>query len=100
MSGSLLIEAVRASGAQLIPIDSEHNAIFQCLPSARSCAGAPAGGCAEILLTASGGRFPEHAIRGTVQGYARPGLRASNWVMGRKISVDSRDADEQGPGAD
>ncbi len=88
MSGSLLIEAVRASGAQLIPIDSEHNAIFQCLPSA-AIAGQRPPGLRRILLTASGGPFlstPSTELRGVTpdQACAHP-----NWVMGRKISVDS-----------
>ncbi|HZF26445.1 MAG TPA: 1-deoxy-D-xylulose-5-phosphate reductoisomerase, partial [Steroidobacteraceae bacterium] len=56
MSGGLLIDAVRASGAQLIPIDSEHNAIFQCLPHASTAGQRPAG-LRRILLTASGGPF-------------------------------------------
>jgi 1-deoxy-D-xylulose-5-phosphate reductoisomerase len=88
MSGSLLIEAVRASGAQLIPIDSEHNAIFQCLPSA-AIAGQRPPGLRRILLTASGGPFlstPSEQLRRVTpdQACAHP-----NWVMGRKISVDS-----------
>jgi 1-deoxy-D-xylulose-5-phosphate reductoisomerase len=88
MSGSLLIEAVRASGAQLIPIDSEHNAIFQCLP-ALAVAGKRPPGLRRLLLTASGGPFlstpREQLCRATPeQACAHP-----NWVMGRKISVDS-----------
>jgi 1-deoxy-D-xylulose-5-phosphate reductoisomerase len=88
MSGSLLIEAVRASGAQLIPIDSEHNAIFQCLPLA-AIAGQRPPGLRRILLTASGGPFlstPSEQLRRVTpdQACAHP-----NWVMGRKISVDS-----------
>ena len=88
MSGSLLIEAVRASGAQLIPIDSEHNAIFQCLPAA-AVAGQRPPGLRRILLTASGGPFlgtPAEQLCAVTpeQACAHP-----NWVMGRKISVDS-----------
>lgn len=86
MSGRLFMDAVREHRATLLPIDSEHNAIFQCLP-----ADDPryAGGVAKILLTASGGPFrtrdPEtlHDITPD-QACAHP-----NWVMGRKISVDS-----------
>jgi 1-deoxy-D-xylulose-5-phosphate reductoisomerase len=88
MSGSLLIEAVRASGAQLIPIDSEHNAIFQCLPHSSSAGQRPAG-VRRILLTASGGPFlgtpaVELCNVTPAQACAHP-----NWAMGRKISVDS-----------
>jgi 1-deoxy-D-xylulose-5-phosphate reductoisomerase len=88
MSGSLLIEAIRTSGAHLIPIDSEHNAIFQCLP-ALAVAGKRPPGLRRLLLTASGGPFlstpREQLCRATPeQACAHP-----NWVMGRKISVDS-----------
>jgi 1-deoxy-D-xylulose-5-phosphate reductoisomerase len=87
-AGPLLIDAARASGAQLLPIDSEHNAIFQALPACYS--GEPdAAGVRRILLTASGGPFRvlplcelEHVT--PEQACAHP-----NWVMGRKISVDS-----------
>ncbi len=88
MAGPLLMQAVRASGATLLPIDSEHNAIFQCLPpTARS--GEPPPGVRRILLTASGGPFldvPRERLESVTpaQACAHP-----NWVMGRKISVDS-----------
>ncbi|MEX2576539.1 MAG: 1-deoxy-D-xylulose-5-phosphate reductoisomerase [Halofilum sp. (in: g-proteobacteria)] len=88
MAGGLLMEAVRAGGAELLPIDSEHNAIFQCLP-----AGCPGGlsavGVERILLTASGGPF----LRRTPESLAAvtPDEACSHptWSMGRKISVDS-----------
>ena len=88
MAGALLIAEVRASGAELLPIDSEHNAIFQCLPHGARAGEAPAG-VRRILLTASGGPFldwPREAIEAATpeQACAHP-----NWVMGRKISVDS-----------
>jgi len=90
MSGPLLMDAVRLGGATLIPIDSEHNAIFQCLPVAGPHPAASAGaGIRRILLTASGGPFLR-ATRETLhtvtpdQACAHP-----KWVMGRKISVDS-----------
>ncbi len=88
MSGPLLMDAVTAGGATLIPIDSEHNAIFQCLPPATS--DMPGGrGVRRILLTASGGPFlrtPASALEAVTpdQACAHP-----RWVMGRKISVDS-----------
>lgn len=87
-AGEIFMAAVRASGAVLLPIDSEHNAIFQALP--RDYAGQPGtAGVRRILLTASGGPFrtmsPGHLAGVTPdQACAHP-----NWVMGRKISVDS-----------
>src|SRR5207344_1827999 len=88
MSGSLLIEAVRASGAQLIPIDSEHNAIFQCLPST-AIAGQRPPGLRRILLTASGGPFLSTPSAELCRVTPDQACAHPNWVMGRKISVDS-----------
>jgi 1-deoxy-D-xylulose-5-phosphate reductoisomerase len=88
MAGTLLIRAVAASGATLIPIDSEHNAIFQCLP-ARWRAGERPEGVRRLLLTASGGPFldwPREAIAAATPAQA---CRHPRWNMGRKISVDS-----------
>ena len=88
MSGNLLLEAVRASGAQLIPIDSEHNAIFQCLPRAAKAGERPPG-VRRIVLTASGGPFlstPADKLRRVTPNEA---CAHPKWVMGRKISVDS-----------
>ncbi|MET0947877.1 MAG: 1-deoxy-D-xylulose-5-phosphate reductoisomerase [Pseudomonas sp.] len=88
MSGALFMQAVRHSGAVLLPIDSEHNAIFQCLPVDYARGLGPVG-VRRILLTASGGPFREtplaelHAVS-PEQACAHP-----NWSMGRKISVDS-----------
>ncbi|HEU0234499.1 MAG TPA: 1-deoxy-D-xylulose-5-phosphate reductoisomerase [Gallionella sp.] len=88
MAGNVFMDAVRASGSVLLPIDSEHNAIFQALP--RGYDGNLAGnGVRRILLTASGGPFrntPLGELRHVTpeQACAHP-----NWVMGRKISVDS-----------
>ncbi|MDP1995649.1 MAG: 1-deoxy-D-xylulose-5-phosphate reductoisomerase, partial [Gallionella sp.] len=88
MAGNVFMEAVRASGSALLPIDSEHNAIFQTLP--RGYDGDLAGnGVRRILLTASGGPFlnmPLSELRNVTpeQACAHP-----NWSMGRKISVDS-----------
>lgn len=88
MAGQLFMNAVREQGTELIPIDSEHNAIFQCLPSRGRHDAWPAGVC-RILLTASGGPFrgwPKEKLRGVTpaQACAHP-----KWSMGRKISVDS-----------
>ncbi|MBL8534667.1 MAG: 1-deoxy-D-xylulose-5-phosphate reductoisomerase [Betaproteobacteria bacterium] len=88
MAGALFMRAVHASGAHLLPIDSEHNAVFQCMPAGFVSGGA-SNGVRRILLTASGGPFrtwdPERLAEVTPQqACAHP-----NWVMGRKISVDS-----------
>ncbi|MEQ1804083.1 MAG: 1-deoxy-D-xylulose-5-phosphate reductoisomerase [Burkholderiaceae bacterium] len=86
VGGALFMDAVRAGGATLLPIDSEHSAIFQCLPEDRSTWGAR---IHHIVLTASGGPFRQRdpaTLRDVTpdQACAHP-----NWVMGRKISVDS-----------
>lgn len=88
MSGRLFMDAVDGSGATLLPIDSEHNAIFQCLP--RDYSRTPGKyGVAKILLTASGGPFLEREV-GTLDGVTpEEAVAHPNWVMGRKISVDS-----------
>lgn len=88
MSGALFMQAVQRSKAVLLPIDSEHNAIFQCLPGDYS-RGLAQVGVRRILLTASGGPFRETpadelALVSPEQACAHP-----NWSMGRKISVDS-----------
>ena len=89
MAGHLFMAAVAENGATLLPIDSEHNAIFQCLPGAPNGRGVATAGVAKILLTASGGpfrRWTAEQIRAATpdQACAHP-----NWSMGRKISVDS-----------
>ncbi|MDQ2963377.1 MAG: 1-deoxy-D-xylulose-5-phosphate reductoisomerase [Pseudomonadota bacterium] len=88
LAGGVFMAAVREGGATLLPIDSEHNAIFQCLPAAY--AGAPEkGGVRRILLTASGGPFrstPFGELGGVTPDQACDHPR---WRMGRKISVDS-----------
>lgn len=88
MSGQLFINAVRENGAELLPIDSEHNAIFQCMPSGSGYAPA-ARGVSRILLTASGGPFRTREL-GTLDSVTPDEACAHpKWVMGRKISVDS-----------
>ena len=88
MSGQLFMDAVEENGATLLPIDSEHNAIFQSLPQsyARSPKGA---GVAKILLTASGGPFLARAVETLDTVTPDQACKHPNWVMGRKISVDS-----------
>ncbi|MNF31705.1 1-deoxy-D-xylulose 5-phosphate reductoisomerase [compost metagenome] len=88
MSGALFIEAVRRSGAVLLPIDSEHNAIFQCLPGDYA-RGLEQVGVRRILLTASGGPFRETPLEQLHEVSPEQACAHPNWSMGRKISVDS-----------
>jgi len=88
MAGNVFMDAVRASGSVLLPIDSEHNAIFQALP--RGYDGDPAGnGVRRILLTASGGPFRTTPLGELHNVTPEQACAHPNWVMGRKISVDS-----------
>jgi len=88
MSGQLFMDAVRDHGAELLPIDSEHNAVFQCLPPDHA-RGLAAGGVRRILLTASGGPFRLTALEALATVTPEQAVAHPNWVMGRKISVDS-----------
>jgi len=88
MAGSLLMSAARASGATLLPVDSEHSAIFQCLP-APARAGETPKGVRRVLLTASGGPFLDWPIERLATCTPEQACAHPNWVMGRKISVDS-----------
>ena len=84
MSGRLFMDAIRDGGAELVPVDSEHNAVFQCLPASRGRAGVR-----RILLTASGGPF-RHRSHGDLDSVTPEAACAHpNWEMGPKISVDS-----------
>jgi 1-deoxy-D-xylulose-5-phosphate reductoisomerase len=90
MSGPLFMQAVREGGATLLPVDSEHNAVFQCMsgPGATQ-AGVTRADVRRVLLTASGGPFlraPASAMRAVTPEQA---CKHPRWVMGRKISVDS-----------
>jgi 1-deoxy-D-xylulose-5-phosphate reductoisomerase len=82
-AGDLMIAAARASGATLLPVDSEHNAIFQCL------AGNSLGAVSKIILTASGGPFRTLALEAMAQLTPAQAVKHPNWSMGAKISVDS-----------
>lgn len=86
MSGPLFMEAVKRHRAQLLPIDSEHNAVFQCLPERY-----PEGreGLRRILLTASGGPFRDRPPADLAGVTPEEACAHPNWVMGQKISVDS-----------
>lgn len=88
VAGPILIEAARAGGATLIPIDSEHNAIFQCLPPGLET-GRPVQGVRRILLTASGGPFLRSSREQMARATPEQACAHPRWNMGRKISVDS-----------
>ncbi|WP_438300823.1 1-deoxy-D-xylulose-5-phosphate reductoisomerase [Pseudomonas sp. NMS19W] len=88
MSGALFMEAVRKSGSVLLPIDSEHNAIFQCMPQDFS-RGLSSVGVRRILLTASGGPFRQTPMAELAHVSPDQACAHPNWSMGRKISVDS-----------
>ena len=88
MSGHLFMQEVHNNNATLLPIDSEHNAIFQCLPENYS-QGLEQVGVNKILLTASGGPFRTKALDELQNVTPAQAVAHPNWVMGRKISVDS-----------
>ena len=88
MAGPLLLAQARASGAMLLPIDSEHNAIFQCLPPGLA-PGCESPGVRRILLTASGGPFLDWSAEQLATATPAQACKHPKWVMGRKISVDS-----------
>lgn len=88
MSGTLLLEAASRSAAVLLPLDSEHNALFQCMPEGYRC-GSPAEGVQSLILTASGGPFRETPIEALASVTPEQACAHPNWVMGPKISVDS-----------
>jgi 1-deoxy-D-xylulose-5-phosphate reductoisomerase len=94
MAGDIFMSAIASSGAELLPIDSEHNAIYQCLPDANTSNGGSRGryssmGVKEILLTASGGPFRNYSLDQLKDVTPEQACAHPNWVMGRKISVDS-----------
>ena len=90
-AGNLFMQAVRDNQAELLPIDSEHNAIFQCLPHGDRAAvpTQPARGVRRLLLTASGGPFRTTPIEQLALVTPEQACAHPNWRMGRKISVDS-----------
>jgi len=88
MAGSLFMEEVAHHGAELIPVDSEHNAIFQCLP-AGALTGLSEKGVTRIILTGSGGPFRELPLGAFDEVTPAQAVNHPNWEMGPKISVDS-----------
>ena len=93
MAGSLFMQAVKQGGATLLPIDSEHNAIFQVMPPASACLLASSGinfaGVKKIILTASGGPFRTFTQAQLENVTPELALKHPNWVMGAKITIDS-----------
>lgn len=91
MSGQLFMDAVQSNHATLLPIDSEHNAIFQCLSqgSEGRCQDHSKNGVSKILLTASGGPFLNRSLESLKDVTPEQAIAHPNWVMGKKISVDS-----------
>ncbi|MCL2872942.1 MAG: 1-deoxy-D-xylulose-5-phosphate reductoisomerase [Betaproteobacteria bacterium] len=89
MGGALFMAAVRAGNATLLPIDSEHNAIFQCLPGHAQQCGTRAPGIRKIILTASGGPFRETSLAALRDVTPEQACAHPVWKMGRKISIDS-----------
>lgn len=89
MCGQLFMESAQASGAQVIPIDSEHNAIFQCLPGSGSTSRAADDSISKVCLTASGGPFLNFTRQQLQSVTPDQACKHPRWSMGRKISVDS-----------
>jgi 1-deoxy-D-xylulose-5-phosphate reductoisomerase len=87
MAGPFFMRAVRDSGAELLPIDSEHNAVFQCLP--QDAGRASTASVRRIMLTASGGPFRSAPLERLARVTPDEACAHPNWAMGRKISVDS-----------
>ena len=88
MAGSIFMEAVEEGGATLLPIDSEHNAIFQVMPNIKGKSLANRG-VKKILLTASGGPFRTASLEELKRVTVKQALHHPNWVMGPKITIDS-----------
>lgn len=93
MAGQMMIDAVKANNATLLPLDSEHNAIFQCLPLAiqqdNTQIHQKDHGVSKLWLTASGGPFLQQSFEQMQQASVAEAVKHPNWSMGQKISVDS-----------
>jgi 1-deoxy-D-xylulose-5-phosphate reductoisomerase len=88
MAGEVFLDACRTGQASVLPIDSEHNAVFQCLPATQRT-GVLTPGVRRILLTASGGPFRQASVEQIEAASPAQAIAHPNWSMGRKISVDS-----------
>ena len=89
MAGALFMDEVRQHGAELLPVDSEHNAIFQCLPSGSIEQGIAGKGVCKVILTGSGGPFRDSNIEDLDDVTPEQACAHPNWDMGPKISIDS-----------
>lgn len=89
MAGELFMQTVKTHHAELLPIDSEHNAIFQCLPNQASQVSLSDFGVEKLLLTASGGPFRGKSLAQLHEVTPAQAVAHPNWSMGQKISVDS-----------
>lgn len=88
MGGTLFMDAVKTHNATLLPLDSEHNALFQCLP--KDAAGrATSAGVSKLILTASGGPFRKHSLKQMQNVTLDEALKHPNWAMGAKVTLDS-----------
>lgn len=88
MAGALMMDAVQEYGATLLPVDSEHNALFQCMPPDFKPGCRPEG-VERLILTASGGPFRNFSLADLLKVTPEEAVKHPNWVMGPKISVDS-----------
>jgi 1-deoxy-D-xylulose-5-phosphate reductoisomerase len=89
MAGALFMDEVRQHGAELLPVDSEHNAIFQCLPNGSIEHGIEGKGVCKVILTGSGGPFRDSNIEDLDDVTPEQACAHPNWDMGPKISIDS-----------
>lgn len=89
LAGQFMLKACKESGATILPVDSEHNAIYQCLPQNYDISRANQFGIERLILTASGGPFRKKTLEELSQVTPAQAIAHPNWVMGRKISVDS-----------
>lgn len=91
MTGDLLLQTAAQTGASILPLDSEHNALFQCLPTAQGFRekSLSEAGVSKLLLTGSGGPFRQTPLHELADKTPEQACNHPNWSMGRKISVDS-----------
>jgi 1-deoxy-D-xylulose-5-phosphate reductoisomerase len=89
LAGQFMLDACKKSGARILPVDSEHNAIYQCLPSNYNASSSQTHGIERIILTASGGPFRASPLESLLSVTPEQAIAHPNWSMGKKISVDS-----------
>lgn len=89
LAGRFMLDACKKSGARILPVDSEHNAIYQCLPADYQATDPQVHGIERIILTASGGPFRSSPLESLSTVTPEQAVAHPNWSMGRKISVDS-----------